>query len=173
MKESETQAINGPFELDELVAKLKAGELPAGALARGDFGEGLARIQNTPPADWVPIESILGWSGKRPPNSEFPPLPPPPIPPPHPSGIAFCPACGHKLAPDVGSACGNCGKALTVYRQELARSQKSTPDALLPKAAVAAGGGCMAVVGAMLMFLGILFLIGFLLLLNLMSKCKA
>lgn len=181
LKAPEHQAITGPFELDEIKAKLQAGELAAGTLAAGDTGKGLAQIQNAPPEEWVPVEAIPALSGEQPSASQLAPPPPPPIPLqnevnfslPTSSAMAFCPACGHKLASDAGSVCDRCGKELSVYRQELARSQDNKPDQLLPKAVVSAGGGCLSVIGVTLMVLGILFLIGFLLLLNLMSKCKA
>lgn len=183
LKAPDHQAITGPFEFDEIKAKLQAGELAAGTLATGDIGEGLARIRRAPPEDWVPVEAVSGLGRKR--TSTSQPPPPPPPPPPLPlqnegnfslatsSAMAFCPACGHKLASDVGSVCDHCGKELSVYRQELARSQNRKPDALLPKAVVAAAGGCLSVIGVTLMVSGVLFLIGFLLLLSLMSKCKA
>lgn len=168
LKDPEHQAITGPFELDEIEAKLEAGELPAGTLATGDIGESLAQIRHAPPEDWMPAESIPGLGEERPPSSQL--SPPPPLPPQ--SGMVFCPACGHKLAPDAGSVCDHCGKELIV-RIAPDRTPESKPDALLPKAAVSAGGGCLAVLGVILMVLGVLFLMGFLLLLNLMSQCKA
>lgn len=170
-------AVTGPFELDEVEAKLKAGELSAGTLATGDIGEGLARIRHAPPEDWFPVESIRGLGEERPRGSQLPPpLPLPKLtnaPPSLSSAMVFCPACGHKLALDAGSVCDRCGKGLVVVIREPAKPPECEPDALLPKAAVAAGGEWLGVVGAILMVLSALFLIGFFLFLNLMSNCKA
>lgn len=184
LRNPEKNSITGPFELDEIEAKLKVGELSAGTLATEDIGDGLAKIQNAPTEDWVPVESIPGLGEERLVGSKVSPPPPPPLPPQNgvtaplstSSGMAFCPACGHKLAPDAGNACDRCGKELVVARHEPVKLLESKPETLavgVAKAAVATGGGCMAVLGVILMVLGVLFLIGFLLLLNLMSQCKA
>lgn len=94
--------------------------------------------------------------------------------------MAFCSACGHRLAPDAVSVCDRCGKKLVIVRQEPARPLENKPKSHPPevevdvaKAAVAAGGGCLSVVVVILTVLGVLFLFGFLMFLNLMSKCKA
>ncbi len=181
VKDPEDQAITGPFEIDELKAKLKAGELAADTLATGDIGEGISQIRRAPPEDWMPVVSIAGLSQERLATSETSPTRPPPLPPPtvaeapHPTGseMAFCPACGHKLSPDAGSACDRCGHELIAFRHEPVKLLEIKPEPLLLKPAVSAAGGCLSAIGVILMFMGILFLIGFLLLLIIMCRCKA
>ena len=172
LRDPEHQAITGPFELDAIEAKLKAGELPAGALATGDVGKGLAQILLAPPEDWVSVESIPGLGEERQPSANLSQPAPPPIPshdvvsaPPSPaSGMALCPGCGHKLAPDVGRVCDHCGQDLTVVARKPANTAESKPEAFVGM------GGCLSLVAVIV---GVIFLLGFLLLLTVMSKCKA
>lgn len=184
LKDPGQQAITGPFELDEIDAKLKAGELPAGTLATRVIGAGLVRVQHAPPEDWVPAESIPGLGEEGPPSSIGLQPPPAPLPlpkavnapPSRPNGMIFCPTCGHKLAPDADNVCDRCGKKLVIVGQEPTRPLEFKPEPLLPKVAVGAAtaaagiGGCLSVV---LLILGSILLFGFLLILNFMSKCKA
>lgn len=122
VKDSEGQAITGPFELDEIRTRLKAGGLPDDTLATGDIGEGLARIRHAPPEDWMPVRATPGLSLERLPTPESSPPKPPPnvvnmLQPPA-RAIGCCPACGHRLAPDPGNACDHCGKELIADVQE-------------------------------------------------------
>lgn len=177
-------SITGPFELDEIDAKLQAGELSAGTLATRDIGEDLAGILHTPPEDWLPVESICGLVVERQPSAEALPPGPPPAPPQSlmnapsstSSGMAFCPACGHKLAPDAGSVCDRCGKELFVPRPEPIKLIVSKPKPLLTTVASGAAkaalgiGGCLVLV---LLILGGILLFGLLFLLHFMPTCKA
>lgn len=86
--EPDSQTITGPFELDELEAKVGAGELSAGALATGDIGESFGRVRHAVPEDWMPVTSIPGFGMERaedrPPRRVELVSPPPWSPPPPP-----------------------------------------------------------------------------------------
>lgn len=86
LRNSDDHAITGPFELDDIEARLKAGEFSADTLATGDIGESLAQIRRTPAEDWMPVQAIPGFGQERQPESvclaaaDTPPLTPPPLP---------------------------------------------------------------------------------------------
>lgn len=86
LRNPDDHAITGPFELDDIEAKLQAAELPADTLATGDIGESRAQLHSAPAEDWMPVQSIPGFGQKRPPESvclaaaAAPPLTPPPLP---------------------------------------------------------------------------------------------
>lgn len=174
-----SSATIGPYSVEEIQARLKTGELSVDALATEDTGESPAQA-----VVWLRVHQLPGLGGGQPPSSALPPPLPPRSAVNSPlgaaSGVHCCPACGHALAPDVGSVCDRCGKELTVGRKEPVVLLEGNPEPMLPRVAVdvgkataIAGGGCLSVLGLILMVLGVLFLIGFLLLLNLMSHCKA
>ncbi|GDY21675.1 hypothetical protein LBMAG56_30220 [Verrucomicrobiota bacterium] len=127
------RVVTGPFELDDIEAKLEAGELPADTLATGDIGESLGQVRRTPAEDWMPVKSIPGFGQERPrnlpPREASPPLPTLALPPPTelfpahlwrkpqspPEQIAFCPFCGQRAGGPVSlgeTRCGQCGKVL-------------------------------------------------------------
>ncbi|PAW88695.1 MAG: hypothetical protein B9S33_04415 [Pedosphaera sp. Tous-C6FEB] len=63
-----SQATTGPFELDEIEAKLQAGEFPADTLAIADIDESLGQVRSTPAEDWMPVQAIPGLGHERPAN---------------------------------------------------------------------------------------------------------
>lgn len=65
LRNPESQVVTGPFELDDIEAKLHAGELSADTLATGDIGESLAQIRRTPAEDWMPAQAIPGFGQER------------------------------------------------------------------------------------------------------------
>ncbi len=86
LRNPDDQAITGPFELDDIEAKLQAGELSADTLATGDIGESRAQLRSAPAEDWMSVRSIPGFGQERPLESvplaaaAAPPLTPPPLP---------------------------------------------------------------------------------------------
>lgn len=110
LRNPDDHAITGPFELDAIEAKLKAGELPADTLATGDIGETPAQIRRTPAEDWMPVQAIPGFGQERALESvpvaaaAAPPLTPPPLP-----TIKLLPTGGRKsggLLAGLGTALG-------------------------------------------------------------------
>jgi hypothetical protein len=101
------QAITGPFELDEIAAKLQAGELPADTLATGDIGESLRQVRSTPAEDWMPVKSIPGFGQGRSPESVSLAAA---------DEICFCPGCAYPLPtplpPGETDVCEGCGRTL-------------------------------------------------------------
>lgn len=176
LKAPEDRAITGPFEPDEIEAKLKAGELSDDTLATGDIGEGLARIWRAPAEDWLPVKSIPGLGEERPPGPEVAQSgpPPPPLrsvvnaPPSHPSGMAFCPGCGNQLAPGVANTCDRCGRQLILNRPEPIKLLEIKPAGLASKIQTAALKACVL----LLQILGGGMLILFLLALLLSAICR-
>lgn len=50
--------ISGPFTVDEIKAKLAAGEMGRDWVVTGDLGESHEQLLRTPPRDWTPLDSI-------------------------------------------------------------------------------------------------------------------
>lgn len=101
------QAVTGPFELDEIAAKLQAGELPADTLATGDIGESLGQVRSTLAEDWMPVQSIPGLGQERAQESVSLAAT---------DEIRFCPGCAHPLPtplpPGETGVCERCGRTL-------------------------------------------------------------
>jgi hypothetical protein len=120
-------AVTGPFELDDIGARLQTGGLSADTLAIGGTAEGLSG------RNWLPLHAIPGLGLERPRNlasreASLHPLTPA-LPPPTelfsardskksespPEQIRVCPFCGQRAAgPEVlgETRCGQCGKLL-------------------------------------------------------------
>lgn len=109
-----TQAISptiGPYSIEEIEARLKAGELSADALAAADLGERPEKVKG-----WICVHQIPGLGGNPPmPNLEPPRLPTSPkdsqkasekIP----LGQAVCGKCSRHLADGETTVCRECGE---------------------------------------------------------------
>ena len=145
------RAITGPFELDDIEAKLEAGELPADTLATGDIGESLGQVRRMPAEEWMPVKSIPGFGQERPrnlPSREASPrsptlaLPPPTElfparnarkPESPPEQISFCPFCGLRADGPIvlgGTRCRQCGKLLYPASGAVERNQLTSSRAV-------------------------------------------
>ena len=156
-------AISGPLELDDIEAKLKAGELSADTRATGDIGESLRQVRSTPAEDWMPVRAIPGIGKERqvsmPLGQINPSLPAPTPPPPaelfpahiwgkhrSPSEqISFCPFCGQRASGPVvpgETECERCGKLLYPAAGTVERtgSKANRPVSLLTFIAGVIGG---------------------------------
>jgi len=167
------QAITGPFELDDIEAKLKAGELSADTRATGDIGESLRQVRSTPAEDWMPVQSIPGFGLERGPES---------TPPAAAGEIRFCPGCAHELLkplpPGKAGVCERCGRTLGSAPPPPPAPQPKV--ALLPAQVTKSGGvlaGIGKALGAAFMILvalvGGLMLLAFLVFVLLLSQCRA
>lgn len=165
-----SQTITGPFELDDIEAKLQSGELSPDTLATGDIGESLGQVRSTPAEDWMPVQSIPGFGLQRAPES---------VPLATADEIRFCPGCAHQLPKplpaDEAGVCEHCGRALG-----FAPPPPPPRVALLP-AKVSKSGGVLAGIGKALgtafmilvALVGGLMLLAFLLFILLLSQCRA
>ena len=164
-------AISGPFELDDIEAKLKAGELSADTRATGDIGESLRQVRSTPAEDWMPVQSIPGFGQERPLNVPLRPAPPPEPPPVFrprvpeappklpPVGLErvnFCPFCGQPVSGAVvpgETRCGQCGKLLY---PAIGASQSAAPNRPVSLFTFAGGviGGLLAELFSYVFILG-------------------
>lgn len=170
-----SQAITGPFELDEIAAKLQAGELPADTLATGDIGESLGEVRSSTAEDWRPVQSIPGLGQERAQESVSLAAT---------DEVRFCPGCAHQLPTPlpVGEAgvCERCGRALGFAPPPPPPPPPVPTVTLLPIGGSKSGrvlAGAGKVVGGLFLTLlllggGLLFF-AFLLLILVGSKCRA
>lgn len=165
LQNPDDQAITGSFELEDIEAMFKAGKIPAGTLATGDFGEGLAQIRRAPAEDWMQVESIPGFGQERPPTAPLRSVPPPSPPtvllarPAMPEAlIIFCPFCRQQTSGEVvlgETRCEHCGKLLYPTAEAVERRHLA-PSRLVSTLEFAAGliGGLIAQVGSFVMVCG-------------------
>ena len=87
-----SSVIFGPYSLEEIEAKQKAGELSVDALAPEDRGTGLADAARSPAEDWIPVNQFPGLGVQK----------------------VICPNCSHKFTGKVvaGETCPECRKLL-------------------------------------------------------------
>lgn len=148
----------GPFNAEEIAAKLRAGELAANAMATNDTGDSPEHIALSPTREWLQIEQIPGLNAVQHDQSgEARPVPPPlplesaatdtsdhgTLERPS-SGVAYCPHCGRKVEGEVvpdETVCAGCGKLLlprTIIRPVPDGKKSSSTGS-----AVATGLGCL------------------------------
>ncbi len=157
LQNPDDQAVTGSFELEDIEAMFKAGKIPAGTLATGDIGEGLAQIRRTPAEDWMQVESIPGFGQERPPTAPLRSVPParPTMPE---MLIVFCPFCRKQTSGEVvlgETRCEHCGKLLYPPAEAVERRHLA-PSRLVSTLEFVAGviGGLIAQVGSFVMVCG-------------------
>jgi len=122
------QVVTGPFELDQIGALLKAGEISTNTLARSEHLTRESWPAKWPPAsepDWLPLRRIPRFAGHISLQDISPPVPP--SVPETPALVAvaqladsdeirFCPGCAHPLPtplpPGETGVCKGCGRTL-------------------------------------------------------------